>query len=157
MAKKSGSSNAWVAPVVVLATAGIVFAGYANTGTTLQKLTYSLEGVQFLKSEGFLLNSKISLDLGINNPNRQDVLFKEFKGKITADGKLISAVDIKKNLKLEGEDKTILKGIKFKMSNLNILDDILKAANGEKPKTFKLEGLIWAGGFRYPVDEDFKL
>lgn len=132
---------------------------YISTGTALMDLNIMMERLSYVKQAGFwanLLTQKFKIDIEINNPNNRTVEFQKFMADILHNGKKIASINFSKKLPLKANDKTVLSGVEFVVSNFALgreVWDIL--TKGDKANlSFKIDGRLYANGYPYPVQEE---
>lgn len=151
------SKTGYAIPLLLFGTGAVIAYGYVSTGLQLQDLEYDIAGAR-LKKGSNILESKVYIDLAIDNPNKNTVNFQEFRGKLYYNSKLLSEIYIKKVVPIKGYDITVLKDIQFKVSNAEMINQLLGLILGDKVANCQLIGKLKVEGLpAYDIDETFEL
>ena len=135
---------------------------YVSGGKRLENLTGKPVKLKYVKQSGLLQNlltTKLELDFLITNPNNRISRFQQLQLKVKYTNKVISTLDLRKNIDLAANDDTIIRGIKMNISNLTMANQILDVITNSGSSFGKLlvEGNFWADGFKYPYSEEINL
>lgn len=143
---------------LLLGVAGYFGYKYISTGSQLLKLDITPGAIRRVVIK--LLGSKIYFDLNIYNPGQKAISIQQITADVVLANNIIGNFDIRKEITIEAGKTASLQNIEVLVSNLTVLQTILKLVNNSgEYQEFTVRGKVKGNNLLFPFDEssEFKV